>query len=443
LAICAGQHSPSPMLLNLLTNASVEFSFTNPTMTQVRDTGFTNQSPFVATALVGEPSIWTLTDQRTMETRTLSELGGVEWPRNTPVYISENGAQGTYAIAVHDRSRSTNHQPVLLQPEGFPGELLLVSGSLDNVSWIDIPDDMTAPGSAIISPDGEHVAVLGKKRPEISDPSFISIIRASDGAEVTRTELFMLNALPNMIWINDGGTLVYAESGALMMLDTDTGSTQELLLESSGRLFALSKTYDPDVITIAESSVPIEEWRGESDRLYAVNTRTGSVETFDGLVWQPASYTGNAWGMQPVIVMIEQGEADETSTRVIDPSTGEILIDVPMAPIGAQSNSAEADWQPTDPLALSADTIRDHQTLIVANVSGDQPEGRQIAFPEFTPPDGAWSTQVRLSPDGSTVQLSVYTNLVNMQWTLDLTDTNAAWKEIPDGVWVEHMPAMP
>ena len=41
------------MLLNLLTNASVEFSFTNPTMTQVRDMGFTGQSPFVAIALTG------------------------------------------------------------------------------------------------------------------------------------------------------------------------------------------------------------------------------------------------------------------------------------------------------------------------------------------------------------------------------------------------------
>lgn len=446
LAIGAGDYSPIPMLLNLQTSKSIEFTFTHPTMTQVRDMGFTGQSPFIATALVDEPSTWTLTDQRTMESRTLSELGEVEWPRNTPIYIADNGPQGTYAIAVHDSFASANHQPALTQPEGFPGEILLVSGSLDNASWIDIPDDIMESTALVISPDGEHVAVLGKDRPETSERSVISILRTSDGTEVARTEPFVYNGMPHIIWVNDSSAVIYHESGALMLLDTRQGSTPESMLESSGRLFTLRKTYHPDIFAISESSVPAEEWRGEADRAYAVNTRTGEVDTYEGVVWQPASTTGTAREMQPVIVTIDP---EGSSTRVLDPSTGTTLIDIPMTPTGDQSDWAQEEWQPADTLALSNDggtaafTIQDQRTLIVANVSGDQPDARQIDFPEFTPPQGDWSTQVRLSPNGSTVQLSIYTNRVNLQWVLDLSESDATWEEIPQGTWMEFMPSVP
>lgn len=452
LGIGAGDYSPTPMLLNLQTNESIEFAFTHPTMTQVRDfgSGFTGQSPFVATALVDEPSVWTLTDQRTMETRTLSDLGGVEWPRNTHVYISDNGTHGNYAIAVHDSSASTNHQPALAQPEDFPGEILLVSGSLDTVSWIDIPDDMPTPTAIQISPDGEHVAVVGKDEAQTPGRATISILRTSDNTELTRTESFIHTVPPNIIWVNDGDALTYPASGTLMKLDAKQGSTPEPLLESDERLFALSATHDPDVVIISEFTAPISEWRGESDRVYAINTRTGEVVTYEGRTLRSIPSSGNAFHVQSVIILIEEDASGDVLTRVVDPSTGDILIEGPFAPSDDPAwlgDSTEA--VPVDSLALSIDrsvtafTMRDHQSLIVADVSGGTPDAREIAFPEFTPPEGDWSTQVRLSPDGSTVQLSIFTNQVNLQWVLDLSDPDATWEEIPAGVWVDFMPAVP
>src|SRR5690606_21182490 len=132
----------------------------------------------------------------------------------------------------------------LLQPDGFPGEIMLVPGSLDNVTWIDVPDDLTSPYSIHFSPDGEHLAVLDLPRIHTPGSATVAILRTSDGAEVTRTDTFDYTDYPNPIWVNDGSALVYPQSGALMMLDAEEASTPQPLLESSERLFGLSATHD-------------------------------------------------------------------------------------------------------------------------------------------------------------------------------------------------------
>lgn len=446
----SGNALPKHLLLNLLASESVEFTFTNPGMTKVGDWGFTSRSPFIATAVAGKPSVWMLTDQRSMESRTLSDLGRVEWPRNASIYISHNGQEGTYAIAVHDRARAPITGSVLSQPEGFPGEILLISGSLNNVSWIDIPDDIVAPISLEISPDGRHVAALGLSDPETPERATISVLRTSDGAEVARTDTFDYDELPNTFWVNDGEALVYPQSGAVMMLEAEEGSAPQLLLESGDRLFALSATYDADIVTISESSAPETGWKGESDRVHAINTRTGSVKTFEGQVWRPGAIGVNAWHVQSVLILIDPEEGESGTTRVIDPSTGDELLRVPYVP--AEDDAAPGTYRnafPADTLAVSADrgttafTIRDQRILIVANVSAEGAMAREVPFPEFTSPERAWSAQVHVSPGGSTVQFTAYTDQMNMQWTLDLTDPDATWQKIPEDVWVDVMPAMP
>src|SRR5690606_10458478 len=116
----------------------------NSAMRRQGTMNLTGRSPFVVTALPDGAPRWALTDLRSMESRSLDELGGVEWPRNSDVYLAENGVEGTFALAVFNPSLTLEEGPALLQPDGFPGEIMLVPGSLDNVTWIDVPDDLTS-----------------------------------------------------------------------------------------------------------------------------------------------------------------------------------------------------------------------------------------------------------------------------------------------------------
>ncbi len=446
LGIGADATFPAPVFLNVLTNERIEYGRENSAMTRQGTMYATLRSPFVVTAMPDDPSTWALTDLRSMSTRSLSDLAGVEWPRNSDVYVAENGTQGTYSISVFNPSLTLEDGPALLQADGFPGEIMLISGSLDNVSWIDVPDDLTSPYSVHISPDGEHIAVVDMPRPQSPGKATIAILRTSDGAEVTRTDEFNHSQMPDIFWVNDGNALVYAQSGSVMTLQAEEGSAPQALLESDERLFDLRATNDPDVLTVSESGASSGEWRGESDRVYAINTRTDDVEAFEGRVWQPGTYTHPALRTQSVTILVDDESGQDGSTTVIDPATGETLLDLPFMPITG-GNSSERF--PNDSLALSinrgttAFTIREQETLIVINVSGDGSGAREIPFPDFTPPDEDWSTQVDFSPDGTYLLFSIYNESVNTLWVMDLDASGAMWKEVPGETFVTYMPAMP
>ncbi len=441
---------PAPVFLNVLTNERIEYGRENSAMTRQGTMYGTLRSQFVVTAMPDDPSMWALTDLRSMSIRSLSDLAGVEWPRNSDVYVAENGEQGTYAISVFNPSLTLEDGPALLQPDGFPGEIMLVSGSMDNITWIDVPTDLSSPYSIYVSPDGTHVAVMDVPRPESQGRATIVILDASDGAEVARSDTFDYAEIPDIIWVNDGSALVYPQSGALMMLSATEGSAPQPLLESEDRLFSLNATYDPGVVTISESGVPEREWQGESDRVYTVNTRTGSVKTIEGRTWQPGSSNLPALQAQSAIILVDRDDSASAVTRVIDPATGRVLIELPIAPSDDQSVPGRDNTSSrADTLATSVDrgtvafTIRDSESMIVASVSADQQGAREIPFPEFTPPAGDWSTQVDLSPGGSVLLLTIYNNQASMTWTLDLISPGTAWQEVPDGTWVTYMPAMP
>lgn len=451
LGIGVGDSEPTPVFLNLMTNERLAYGRENSAMTQQGTAHATMRSPFVVTAMPDDSSAWALTDLRSMETRALGELGGVEWPPNSSIYVSENGAQGTYAIAAVNDALTLERGPALVQPEGFPGEIMLVSGSLDDVSWIDVPEDLTSLYSIHVSPHGEQVAVMDVPRPDSQGEATIVVLKASDGTEVARTDTFEYTGSPNVLWVNDGEALVYQRLGALMLLEATEGSSPQPLLESDDRLFDLKATHDPEVVTISESDAPETEWSGESDRVHAVNARTGAIQSFEGSSFRPASFTLPALHSQSVIILADHEAGESGTTRVIDPSSGEILIELSIAPAENEPEPGRygTKFPSGDTLALSinrettAFSVREHGMLIVVDLSEEHPEVRELPIPEFTPPEGEWATQVDLSRDGTSLQLSVYNETVHMLWVMDLRDHKVIWDEIREGTWVSFMPAVP
>lgn len=446
VGIGVGEVEPETVFLNVLTSERVTYSRGNSPMTQQGTMYATMRSPYFVSALPEDPGAWALTDLRSMETRSLDELGGVEWPRNSDVYVAENGAQGTYAFAAVNPSLTRGMGPALVQPQGFPGEIMLVSDTLDNVTWIDVPEDLTSPDSVHVSPDGKHITVVNRPGSESPGETTIVILDASDGTEVTRTNTLGLADSPGLLWVNDGEALVYVQPDALMMLEAAESSTAQTLLESNERLFDLKATHDPDVVTLSESGASISQWRGESDRVHAINTRTGSVETFEGRVWHPGTFTLPALRTQSIIILVDDEVNQNGSTRIIDSTTGKEILERPYMPIDGGGGSERF---PSDSLALSIDlgtsafTVREQETLVVADVRGANPEAREVPFPDFTPPEGEWSTQVDLSPNGMYLQFAVYNETTHKQWVMDLRDSGAAWQDVPEGTWMTYMPAVP
>jgi hypothetical protein len=356
-----------------------------------------------------------------MESRLLSSYLTTPPPTDA-IAFTANGAGGTLLVA----PRAEGDGPLY-------GTTLVLDNSFDQshvigLSTTDALHEMT------VSPDGQYVALVGKRGGDpMQGPTTYIIASTSDGTEVTRSESFD-TPNPELRWVQDGSAIVFTQGADLNLLPVDGSGPQTIYSDPEpdiASLWDIRVTSDPDLILIGRDTAPGASEADEDAMArwwVAVNLATGETKTYEGLDVGYMSW----FPVDRYLVMVDfaNWQDPEITYTVFDALTGEEIGRIENVPNGAGQGigkNSVTSSRHGDVKVIAFDSGHIFLIREVAGVAAVE----QIASPEALAGIGRY-VDLNMSSDGSMLMMLADSDPAHTRWMLDLTDVNAAWVEVPN-----------
>ncbi|MBA2759751.1 MAG: hypothetical protein H0U38_08675 [Chloroflexia bacterium] len=411
-------------------------------------------SPWLVAPNRESPIDWSVIDLRTMETRLLSSHTSTSATGMLvhDVTTTANGNDdrlviaiqysNTYGggivdptdslfseIAIASDGIAMQYGPII--NAGPPGSLLVLDGSFGDARWLSMPREDQTYLDILLSPDGQHLALTSVdadfqefEQDEIGEAQgdiLYSVMRLSDGSEITQSAPTGPHHVAEMQWTIDGAGLAYLDGEALRWLPVDPDAEAGTLFEGSGWLRSLRPTTDPATI------IALSLEQSGDDALISVNIESGDV------IEIPGSQTHDFPSMiHPTrfLVLAQPGDPDaQTHTyHLVDVVTGQVMesvtIPVDTAEMGKGAIHATRDGT-VSVVAFNA------QHIYVMRLVDGEPEVNRLTMPgETGNPTGMVGAS--LSPDGTTVYISEVGSETRTIWMTPLTDASETWTSLSD-----------
>jgi hypothetical protein len=424
--------------LNVASGALVTFAATTSER-QLRANA--DGSPWVIGLSVDDPTTLMIADLRTMETRSFAEVTGAAVPAASNLIVSTPADDGTLAVGFAQPFSESSASGTLMTDIDAPGDILLLSASFDDTTWMTVPEPLPRISTISLSPDGSHAAVVSMGEDDDVGQSYrYGVINTGDGSTIgVSAEIPYIDA-PFVTWIQNGSAVAYLDGSRVQTLSVDGSGQPKTVFETDNPLFRLRTTRDPNVVVAATYldlgyGAPANE--NTKDAVYAVNVATGDIHEFAG---SDASAMAGWINDAGVLVMYQKDDTwPETVTyQVFDPVTGDQIGTIADAPAVRVSPRTRPTIGP-DSVTVSADGCVEVIALgtqhIYAFTAGA--EGltmRRIASPAGLLTDQFLTAGVYLSPDGSMLSLNGEEDEGRTRYLTSLDDPAATWIEIENNV---------
>jgi hypothetical protein len=421
--------TPRQAVVDITTGKTIGVGFLPESMTY--DISQIPGSPWVVAPAVDDPGEWLIIDLRTMETRTLSSYSGATLPGTVAkLLIAADGANGSLLISPKHEQGAGNETSGTV----WPGDALVLEGSLDTSHWIDFPADSPPVQDATFSPDGSHLALkAGVVEDHIQDDATLSIVKSADGSVISASETFENHGSSSgaeAVWVEEGRALLYMQGADLQRMPVDGGAITTMYSDPEpaiARLWDIRMTSDPNLILVGRDTAPGAS-EAEEDAMarwwVAVNLATGETKTYEGLDTGYMSW----FPVDRYLVMVDfaNWQDPEINYTVFDALTGEEIGRIENVPNGAGQGigkNSVTSSRNGDVKVIAFDP--EHIFLIreVDGVAAVEPVASPVAL------TGVGGTvTLNMSSDGS----MLYLRAAHTRWMLSLEDDDAQWIEVPN-----------
>lgn len=433
-----------PAYLNLITGQTVDFGLPPEAVTQ-HDWFSIQSSPWMVGSIADNPEQVQIVNLRTMESRLLADLSGVDGATDAGLTGIGDAVDGTTVLAYTNPYTGPGEGGTLMTDIGAPGDLMVLGEDFNSIRWIDLPDSLEYVRNIWLSPDGSTIALSVYDGPtQLEDALSYALISAEDGTLLGQSEPITTPGNPLALWIQDSEAIVYIAGSELQTLSTSPGSQPQIAMEFDQPLSSLQTTHDSDVVVVASTrdhGTDAPDNQTDRDVVYSVNVATGDVWSFEG---RDASGTIGWITQAGMLVMYEpqDGYPETITYTMIDPVSGEevgTIADAPYAEtpartlptLGPRSISITPDGT-TEVIALGT------QHIYMMEVTDDGPRVRQIASPGWYA-EAFLTATVILSPDGSMLSLSGEEDEGRTRYLLPLNAQADEWVEVPSTVADDHI----
>lgn len=271
--------------------------------------------PLTVLTIADAPNEWSVVNFETMESISISELTGGQFPSSESITAIVN--EDHSAIAIATSQYESEGSATLLRQSGLPGEVAVIPADLSGVSWVAVPEDMPQVGNISLSPDGKSLALISAPFNQEGASTTISVIDVVSGDELVRTEPMTYKPNSFFQWV-EGGDAFIAVNGAAIQRYTLEGSEPTVLLETEGSITLMPRM---EVDNVVHVETRIGEGETATIQFLIINTATGETITMDGEPW----FLGLSGGpeqfnipLAPVPVKQEDG-----SRKLVHPVSGE------------------------------------------------------------------------------------------------------------------------
>ncbi len=390
-----------------------------------------------------DPFSWGVYDIETMTSVSLNELTGATFTTNghMSVSIPEGGVAMAFAMGSYRTEGSAN----IVGDKGGTGDIVVVNKTLDEAIWVTIPDDFPLVTRISISNDGSKLALVSNPyspmEAESVNGSMISIVDVASGEEIARTAPFTAPNGAFFTWVEDGAAVIYASDSAVYRLPAEADATPSILYESDTALRYIDAVMGPNIVLVQEEITP----GGRESRVIMLTTNTGEVAPFEGNPWSPGTTSFIPFHYQLAPIVLEAQGQGTGSWSIVDPRTGKTIL------------STDSDLSTESVVENEDSTIRLQQARIVAadapvsavlpgdgrivivDLSDEEAAVTEVAMPADIEADGYRVGAVSLAPDGSAIIVETTYGEAARYWTLDLSDDDADWVQLPAGAAVSYL----